>query len=156
MTQLCLSQCMTSHWCNHSDHCCNHSDHFITIGHQQQLIVSSSFINQLDKNSKINSQLSNETRHIFHHINEYMFSFFKLACDKSRNTFIDTTLVCYIVNEHTTKCSRYKHYSDTIMVTMAYQITNLTILNSTVYSGADQRKHQSSASLAWIPRTNRQ
>ena len=35
VTQLCLSQCMTSQWCNHSDHCCNHSDHLITIGHQQ-------------------------------------------------------------------------------------------------------------------------
>ena len=73
MTQLCLSQCMTSQWYNHSDHCCNHSDHLITIGHQQQPIVSSSFINPLDTNCKINSQLSNETRHIFHHINEYTF-----------------------------------------------------------------------------------
>ena len=35
VTQLCLSQCMTSQWCNRSDHRCNHSDHFITIGHQQ-------------------------------------------------------------------------------------------------------------------------
>ena len=33
VTQLCLSQCMTSQWCNHSDYCCNHSDHLITIGH---------------------------------------------------------------------------------------------------------------------------
>ena len=30
------------------------------------------------------------------------------------------------------------------------QITNLTIVNSTVYSGADQRKYQSSASLAFV------
>ena len=34
------------------------------------------------------------------------------------------------------------------MVTMASQITSLTIVYSTVYSGADQRKHQSSALLA--------
>ena len=34
--------------------------------------------------------------------------------------------------------------------TMASQITNLTIVYSTVYSGADQRKHQSSASLAFV------
>ena len=50
------------------------------------------------------------------------------------------------------------------MVATASQITSLTIVNSTVYSGADQRKHLSSASLAfvcgeltgdrWIPRTN--
>ena len=36
------------------------------------------------------------------------------------------------------------------MGTMAYQITSLTIVYSTVYSGADQRKHQSSASLAFV------
>ena len=55
------------------------------------------------------------------------------------------------------------HYSDVIMDPMASQITNLTIVYSTVYSGADQRKHQSSASLPFvrgihrwpgIPRTN--
>ena len=35
------------------------------------------------------------------------------------------------------------------MDTMASQITSLTIVYSSVYSGADQRKHQSSASLAF-------
>ena len=51
------------------------------------------------------------------------------------------------------------HYNDVIMDAMASQITSLTIVYSPVYSGADQRKHQSSASLAfdrWIPRTNGQ
>ena len=42
------------------------------------------------------------------------------------------------------------HYSDVIMGAMASQITSLTIFYSTVYSGADQRKHQSSASLAFM------
>ena len=37
-----------------------------------------------------------------------------------------------------------QHYNDVIMGAMASQITSLTV----VYSGADQRKHQSSASLA--------
>ena len=36
------------------------------------------------------------------------------------------------------------------MGTMASQITSLTIVYSTVYSGADQRKHQRSASLALV------
>ena len=36
------------------------------------------------------------------------------------------------------------------MGAMASQITNLTIVYSTVSSGADQRKHQSSASLAFV------
>ena len=48
------------------------------------------------------------------------------------------------------------------MGVIAPQITSLMIVYSTVYSEADQRKHQSSASLAfvreihrsqWIPRT---
>ena len=42
------------------------------------------------------------------------------------------------------------HYSNVIMSVMASQITSLTIIFSTVYSGADQRKHQSSASLAFV------
>ena len=42
------------------------------------------------------------------------------------------------------------HYSDIIMGTMAFRITSLTIVYSTVYSGTDQRKHQSSASLAFV------
>ena len=36
------------------------------------------------------------------------------------------------------------------MAAMASQITSLTIVYSTVYSNADQRKHQSSASLAFV------
>ena len=38
---------------------------------------------------------------------------------------------------------------------MASQITNLMIVYSAVYSGADQRKHQSSASLAFVRRIHR-
>ena len=47
------------------------------------------------------------------------------------------------------------HYSDVIMSAMASQITGLTIVDSTVCSGADQRKHQSSASLAFVRGTDR-
>ena len=36
------------------------------------------------------------------------------------------------------------------MGTMASEITSLTIVYSTAYSDADQRKHQSSASLAFV------
>ena len=51
------------------------------------------------------------------------------------------------------------------MITMASQMTSLTVVYSTVYSDANQRKHQSSASQAfvweihrdrWISRTKRQ
>ena len=51
------------------------------------------------------------------------------------------------------------HYSDVIMGTTASKISSLTIVYSAVYSGAEQRKHQSSASMVfvwgihrWIPR----
>ena len=39
------------------------------------------------------------------------------------------------------------HYSDVIMSAMASQITEVSVVYSTVCSGADQRKHLSSASL---------
>ena len=42
------------------------------------------------------------------------------------------------------------HYNEVIVSVMPSQITILTIVYSTVYSGADQRKHQSSASLAFV------
>ena len=42
------------------------------------------------------------------------------------------------------------HHSDVIMSTMASQITSPTIVNSTVCSGADERTHISSASLAFV------
>ena len=44
----------------------------------------------------------------------------------------------------------WKHYSDVIMSAMASQITSVLIVNSTACSGADQRKHQSSASLVFV------
>ena len=45
---------------------------------------------------------------------------------------------------------RSNHYDDVIMGAIASQITSLTIIFSTVYSGADQSKHQSTASLAFV------
>ena len=47
------------------------------------------------------------------------------------------------------------HYDDVIMTTIASQITSLTSVYSTVYSDADQRKHQSSPSLAFVWRIHR-
>ena len=60
---------------------------------------------------------------------------------------------------------RNPHYDGVIMSAMASLFTSLKIVCSAVYSGADQRKHQSSASLAfvrgfhrdrWIPHTKGQ
>ena len=46
--------------------------------------------------------------------------------------------------------SNGNHYSDVIMGPIASQITSITIVYLTVYSEADQKKHQSSASLAFV------
>ena len=42
------------------------------------------------------------------------------------------------------------HYSDVIMRPIASKITNLTMVYSTINSGAGQRKHQSSALLPFV------
>ena len=44
----------------------------------------------------------------------------------------------------------FTHNSDVIMRALASQITSVWIVCSTVCSGADQRKHQSSASVAFV------
>ena len=60
---------------------------------------------------------------------------------------------------------RTGYYIDVIMTAMASQVTTLMVVYSTLYPDADQRKHQSSASLSfvwgihrdrWIPRTKGQ
>ena len=52
--------------------------------------------------------------------------------------------------EHEPDANYGTHYSDVIMSAMASQITGVSMVCSTVCSGADQRKHQSSASLDFV------
>ena len=47
------------------------------------------------------------------------------------------------------------HYSDVILSVMLSQITSLTIVYSTVHSAVDQRKYQSSMSLAFVRVTSK-
>ena len=47
------------------------------------------------------------------------------------------------------------HYRDVMMSTIASQINGVLIVNSTVCSGADQREHQSSSSLAFVKEIHR-
>ena len=47
------------------------------------------------------------------------------------------------------------HPGDAIISVMAFQITSVSIVYSTVCSGADQRKHQSSTSLAFVREIHR-
>ena len=52
--------------------------------------------------------------------------------------------------EATTPTPGHVHYSDVIRSAMVSQFTSLTIVYSSVYSDPDQRKNQSSASLAFV------
>ena len=47
------------------------------------------------------------------------------------------------------------HYDDVIMTMLASQITSLMVVYSIVYSGVNQRKHQSSAPLAFVREIHR-
>ena len=71
--------------------------------------------------------------------------------------FYHTLFCCGYIMSFVVQCSPFahilqvaSHYNDVIMGSMSSQITSLTIVYSAVYSGADQRKHQSSASLAFV------
>ena len=46
--------------------------------------------------------------------------------------------------------TRNGHYNDVIMGAIASQITSLTIIFSAIYLDTDKKKHQSSASLAFV------
>ena len=59
-----------------------------------------------------------------------------------------TTAKEVLMNLTSNMCS--EHYCDVIMGAVASQITSLAIVNSIIYSDAAQRKHQSSASLAFV------
>ena len=57
---------------------------------------------------------------------------------------------CRSNNNQTWSTLSQYHYNDVIMRAMASQITSPTIVYSTICSGADQIKHQSSTSLAFV------
>ena len=65
-------------------------------------------------------------------------------------TWVDEIILTIIKREMDKLDTAPYHYNDVIMNTIASQVTSLTIVYSTVYSDADQRKHQSSASLAFV------
>ena len=49
----------------------------------------------------------------------------------------------------------WTHYTDVIMSAMASQITSIAIVYSSVFSCTDQRKHQRSASMAFVREMHR-
>ena len=78
---------------------------------------------------------------------------------KGKNAKCGSTLVrlmAWCLTAHSHDLNQYlnnkgvPHYNDVTMGVMASQISSLAIVYSTVYSGSDQRKHQSSTSLALV------
>ena len=89
--------------------------------------------------------------------------YFSLVSDcpiDNKSIFIQIRIWCQTCHNHLSELMLASfhgctHYNDVIMSTMASQIASLEIVYSTAYSGADQRKHQSSASLAFVRRIHR-
>ena len=81
---------------------------------------------------------------------------FVRGIQRSPVAFIMTLLWCQIFEAPRQQYHKksynmeYLHYSDLIMSTIASKTIGVLIVYSTVCSGADQRKHQSSASLALV------
>ena len=81
-------------------------------------------------------------------------AYYRLALSHGQSSFDSK---CMAIS-HSTVNYRYTsstthgelHYSDVIMSAMASQITGFSFVCSTILSGADQRTHQSSASLAFV------
>ena len=67
----------------------------------------------------------------------------------TRNKTSQRGPMVYRINNFTDQLTVY-HYSDVILSVMASQITSVPIVYSIVCSGEDQRKHQSSTSLAFV------
>ena len=68
-------------------------------------------------------------------------------CNGNQHQNISCTYDIYIHILNSSSQNKDIHYNDVIKSATASKITSLTIVYSTVYSGADQRKHQSSTSL---------
>ena len=102
---------------------------------------------------KMGTPTDGKTAFIFKRSPATKFSFSKWPCMGCKYL----TQTSYVIksqhaaNTVTNTCKTASvHYNDVIMGAMASQITGPTIVYSTVYSGADQRKYQSSASLAFV------
>ena len=80
----------------------------------------------------------------------YVLRDYWLQCYRELFRWYDFVPIC--TDQLYTKFWGLHHYSDVIKSEMASQVTSLPIFYSTVYSGADQRKHQISASLPFVTR----
>ena len=94
----------------------------------------------------------NQNSNIFIQENVFENSVCEMTVILSRVSWVNTTYVYVTTGSGCTPKHLFNplHYDDVILDTMVSEITSLTIVYSTVYSDADQRKHQSFASLAFV------
>ena len=83
-------------------------------------------------------------------INPVTSDFLVLCVARSSAAMVLTMWHTCIPAFHENPTNMPSHYNGVIMSAMASQITSLNVVYSTVYSGEDQRRHQSSASLAFV------
>ena len=74
----------------------------------------------------------------------------QMSADSALNLVVFTTALLHKMIQSRQLALLTYHYDDVIMSALASQITSLMIVYSAVYSDVDQRKHQSSASLALV------
>ena len=89
-----------------------------------------------------------------------MYKLYELRCTSYKSKYRMVWILCVLILFNILDCLIFvddmvtyqnrEHYTDVKMVTIASQITSLTIVYSAIYSDADQRKYQNSASLAFV------
>ena len=142
---------LISPWCRVSElgqHCfgwwlvaCSAPSHYLN---QYCLIANWTLRNKLQWNLNHNTKL-------FIHENAFKYIVCEMTTILSGWRWVNFIIWMVLCHSDVTQ----RHYRDVIMSAMASQITSLTIVYSTVYSGADQRKHQSPASLAFVSGVHR-
>ena len=88
----------------------------------------------------------------------YLYNGISYTGKKTSLNWIRTQFFVILTRPCRSQYNAKLHYSDVIMSAMAYQITSLTIVYSTVYSDADhrrRRKHQSSEWLIFVREIHR-
>ena len=109
--------------------------------HQLQIILMSWFVyrqlHKHDKSFRWHPEKTLSTQHRSH-----------TMLSTRTPMHIDTSNL-HLLHTNDSMQSNHTHYDDIKMGVIASQITSLAIVYSTVYSGADQRQHQSFASLAF-------
>ena len=106
------------------------------IKHNKTTHISWAIIKRISKHRLLGGGIST-----YHACIEAMFWVAQVCVSDVDNMYTVRVLINYKI---------VYHYNDVIMGAIASQITSLMIVYSTVYSCTDQRKQQSSASLAFV------